>query len=58
MIHSLNVIQKMASAVDSMPKIFEKMQKASPTRKVKKQEYNFEKMIQEIMESQKDLLKI
>lgn len=48
----------MASAVDSMPKIFEKMQKASPNRKVQKQEYNFEKMIQEIMESQKDLLKI
>jgi DNA-binding ferritin-like protein len=48
----------MANAVDSIPKILEKMLQASPARKVKKQVYNFENMIKEIMDNQKDLLKI
>lgn len=48
--HSLLAIQKLASAVDSLPKQISSLQK-DPTKKIKKQEYNFEAMIKVLIDN-------
>jgi hypothetical protein len=52
--HSLLAIQKLASAVDSLPKQINSLSK-DPTKKLRKQDFNFESLIKGLIDNQVDI---